>query len=73
MDDPGIREKWPVSVGDPPPDDITRSLEWKMRRFLTIMRVLGWFWMLLLVATTLASDDGADKLITAGAMVLATV
>jgi len=71
--DPDIREELSVSVGDLPPDDITRSLEWKMRRFLIIMRVLGWFWMLLLVATTLASDDGADNLITAGAMVLATV
>lgn len=60
-------------MGDLPPDDITRSLEWKMRRFLIIMRVLGWFWMLLLVATTLASDDGADSTITVGAMALATV
>lgn len=62
-----------ISVGNLPPDDITRSLEWRMRRFLIIMRVLGWFWMLLLVATTLASDDGADRAITIGAMVLATV
>jgi signal transduction histidine kinase len=62
-----------ISLGDLPPDDITRSLEWKMRRFLIIMRVLGWFWMLLLVATTLASDDSADRTITIGAMVLATI
>jgi signal transduction histidine kinase len=62
-----------LSAGDLPPDEITRSLEWRMRRFLIIMRVLGWFWMLLLVATTLASDDAADRTITIGAMVLATV
>jgi hypothetical protein len=59
-------------VGDLPPDAITHSLEWKMRRFLIIMRVLGWFWMLLLFATTLASDGGADRTITIGAMALAT-
>jgi hypothetical protein len=41
VDDADIREEWPVSVGDLPPDDIERSLEWKMRRSLIIMRVLG--------------------------------
>lgn len=56
-----------------PADDLTRSLEWEMRRFVIVLRTLGWFWMLLLVATTLAWDDGANKLITAAAMVLATV
>ncbi len=70
---PGIHGDGAGSVGDLPPDDITRGLDWQMRRFLIIMRLLGWFWMLLLVATTLASDDGADKTITAGAMVLATI
>ncbi len=73
MEDSDIGGRVAISVGDLPPDDITRSLEWKMRRFLIIMRVLGWFWMLLLVVTTLASDDGADRMITIGAMVLATV
>ncbi len=62
-----------TSGSDLPPDEITRSLDWKMRRFLIVMRVLGWFWMLLLVATTLGFDDGADKTITAGSMVLATI
>lgn len=62
-----------ITVGGLPPDDITRDLEWRMRRFLIIMRFLGWFWMLLLVLTTFASDTGADKTITAAAMALATV
>jgi signal transduction histidine kinase len=60
-------------VGEFPPDDITRDLEWRMRRFLIIMRFLGWFWMLLLVLTTFASDAGANQTITAAAMLLATV
>lgn len=44
-----------------------------MRRLVMIMRGLGWFWMLLLVTATLLTDGDANKAITIGAMVLATV
>jgi signal transduction histidine kinase len=44
-----------------------------MRRLVMIMRALGWFWMLLLVAATLLADANADKTITIAAMLLATV
>ncbi len=38
-----------------------------------IMRGLGWFWMLLLVVATLVTDGQADKMVTLGALALATV
>jgi signal transduction histidine kinase len=44
-----------------------------MRQLVMIMRGLGWFWMLLLVITTLMIDPEANRAITIGAMTLATV
>ncbi len=59
--------------GDARPDDLTHRAESNMRRLVLIFRLLGWFWMLLLVIATLAIDDEADRSITLGAMALATV
>ncbi|NHZ70626.1 MAG: hypothetical protein GWP18_03190 [Proteobacteria bacterium] len=59
--------------GDTRPDELTHRAESNMRRLVLIFRLLGWFWMLLLVIATLAIDDEADRSITLGAMVLATV
>jgi signal transduction histidine kinase len=44
-----------------------------LRRFVVIMRVLSWVWMALLVAAVPSSDPGANRVITGGAMLLATV
>ncbi|GMQ93918.1 MAG: hypothetical protein BMS9Abin12_1400 [Acidimicrobiia bacterium] len=55
------------------PDELTLRAESNMRWLVLIFRLLGWFWMLLLVGATLAIDDQADKTITIGAMALATL
>jgi signal transduction histidine kinase len=55
------------------PDALTHRTEANMRRLVFAFRLLGWFWMLLLVVATLATDDEANKTITLAAMALATV
>ncbi|MCP4966162.1 MAG: hypothetical protein GY926_13125 [bacterium] len=44
-----------------------------LRRFVVIMRVLSWVWMALLVAAVPSSDPTANRAITGGAMLLATL
>jgi signal transduction histidine kinase len=44
-----------------------------LRRFVVLVRVLGWVWMALLVAAVPSSDPDANLAITAGAMALATL
>ncbi|MCL1594766.1 MAG: hypothetical protein M3132_10505 [Actinomycetia bacterium] len=64
---------YPPAGGDARPDELTHRAESNMRRLVLIFRLLGWFWMLLLVIATLAIDDEADRSITLGAMALASV
>lgn len=44
-----------------------------LRRVTVIFRLLGWAWMLLLVVVTLITDEDAEPVVVAGAMVLATL
>lgn len=46
------------------------NLDGTLRRIVVIMRVLGLLWMLMLVAVTLATDDGADPAVVIAAGVL---
>jgi signal transduction histidine kinase len=48
------------------------DLDATLKRLVVGFRVLSWVWMTLLVATTIASDDGANLAVTVGAEVLAT-
>ncbi len=49
------------------------DLDATLKRLVVGFRVLSWVWMTLLVATTLASDEGASVGVTVAAEVLATV
>lgn len=44
-----------------------------LRRFVVLIRVLTWVWMALLVAAVPGTDAGANRAVTAGAMLLATL
>jgi signal transduction histidine kinase len=72
MSDAKLKGYSPAEVGARP-DDLTHRAESDMRLLVLVFRLLGWFWMLLLVIATLAIDDQADRSITIGAMVVATV
>ena len=43
-----------------------------LRRAVVAFRLLGWLWMTLLVAVTLATDAGANRTVTGAALILAT-
>ncbi|MEN8239503.1 MAG: ATP-binding protein [Actinomycetota bacterium] len=53
-------------------DQITNTIERALIRLAVIARVVGWAWMLMLVIATLNVDEGADRTIVIGSMVLAT-
>lgn len=49
------------------------NLDKALIRLVIWFRVLGWLWMGLLVALTIATDDGADQAVVIGSFALATV
>jgi signal transduction histidine kinase len=49
------------------------GLDSTLRGVVVGFRLLGWGWMLLLVALTLATDDGVDAQVVIGAAVLGTI